>query len=124
MLVMKKKSVIVFYLPVCFLLFFTLAVHAQNHVLTGRVTDKNSKPLAGATVKIKGTDNATSTNEQGIFSFNNVPGNATLIISYVGYSDYSIRSIPGKTNEITLTEKIADEDAVIVTGVFDKRKKL
>src|SRR5690349_12118288 len=107
MLVMKKKLAALLYLPVCFLLFCSITVHAQNHALTGRVVDKNSKPLVGATVKIKGSDKATSTNEQGVFSFDNVPGNATLIISHIGYSDYSVKSVPGKTNEITLTEKIA-----------------
>ena len=112
-----------------FLLSLFIMLHfkifAQTNSVKGKVTDAKGNPLAGATVKIKGTGTATSTNEQGIFSFDNVAANnAVLVVSYVGYLDFAVKSIAGKTTEIILTENIADEDAVIVTGVFDKRKKM
>lgn len=52
----------------------------------GIVLDQDSKPLTGATVKVKGTDNGVFTDQNGKFYLKNVPENAVIQIVYIGYA--------------------------------------
>lgn len=54
-------------------------------VVNGNINDEKGNPLAGATVRVKYTDNIVLTNEKGYFSLKNVADTATLVISYIGY---------------------------------------
>lgn len=74
-------------LSLFFLLFFSLALHAQNrYTLTGTVSEENShEHLIGATIQVKESAIGTTTNSYGFFSLSLPPGTYTLIISYVGY---------------------------------------
>src|SRR5687767_6489573 len=47
----------------------------------GRILDEKGEPVAGATVTVKGTKNATATNADGEFELKNVDNNATLVFS-------------------------------------------
>ena len=59
-------------------------VHAQKQV-TGIVTDaKDSTPLSGASIKVKGSTKGTLSDANGEFRIS-VPSNAVLEISSVGY---------------------------------------
>ena len=55
----------------------------QTKKITGTVTDAMG-PIIGATVKVKGTSNATVTDMDGNYSIN-VSAGQTIEISYVGY---------------------------------------
>ena len=57
-------------------------VLAQTNSVKGKVTDTKGTPLNGATVKIKGTDKATTTNEQGFFSLIGMLWAYFLTVSY------------------------------------------
>src|SRR6187401_2919608 len=61
----------------------------------GRITDENGSPLAGASVKVKGSSLGVSANSNGEFSIT-VPDNAVLIFSYVGYDEKQI-SVSGQS---------------------------
>src|SRR5688500_5590971 len=50
--------------------------------ITGKVTIANGQPLAGATVKIKGSASGTKTDENGNFTLDAEPGQV-LMISFV-----------------------------------------
>lgn len=106
------------------LLFFSVQGFAQAVYLSGTVTDQEGKPIPGATVKIKGTNKATITKEQGTFSFTNAPSSGTLIISHIAYNTMESAFSSGKEVSVSLKEAVAQVDEVVVTGVFDKRKKL
>ena len=80
---------------------------ADNDIrVTGRVVTSTGDPLAGATVRVKGSTQATTTDSAGVFSFT-VPDDATLVVSYVGYQtqeaslsgrnriDVSLTALPG-----------------------------
>src|SRR5262245_30259916 len=57
---------------------------SQNIQVTGKVTRKSTgEPLSGATVSVKGTTTATTTNDTGSFTISIKPG-ATLVVSYTG----------------------------------------
>lgn len=75
---------------------------SQNITVTGTVQDEAGDPLIGATVQQKGTNVGTATDIDGNFSLN-VSKNATLVVSYVGYTTQSV-SVDGRTS-ITVTLK-------------------
>ena len=50
------------------LLVCAITVFAQTG-FTGKVVDENNQPLAGATIHVKGTQQATTTDVSGKFSF-------------------------------------------------------
>lgn len=62
----------------------------QRRTITGVVTDANKVPLAGASVRLKGTSNQTRTDEKGVFRLDNIPRNAVLEIRYLGYETRQI----------------------------------
>src|SRR6478736_7282062 len=89
-----------------FMLLITLCAFTQTSSITGKVIDSSGNPLAGATVKIKGTKQITKTNEQGVFSFENISTASTVIVSYVGYADKELKlSTDRKDIAIALEQK-------------------
>jgi TonB-linked SusC/RagA family outer membrane protein len=61
-----------------------------NISVSGKVVDSLGNPLAGATIKVKGTSISTSTDIKGIFNLTNVAEDASLIVTYVGYKSKEI----------------------------------
>lgn len=94
---------------------------AQTTV-TGVVTGKTSgAPLDGASVTVKGTKNATSTNKAGTFSII-VPANGnTLVVSYVGMADQEV-PITGTNLAIVMEQKESAMNEVVVVGYGTQRK--
>jgi len=73
------------------LLFSLLILSAQLSysqtagVISGIVKDGNGNTLAGATVQIERTNKGDYTNAQGRFSLETIPGNYTVLVSFVGF---------------------------------------
>jgi TonB-linked SusC/RagA family outer membrane protein len=69
----------------------TLNIYAQTQLKVSGIikSSKDNAPII-AHVKIKGTKNGASTSSNGSFTLTNVPGNATLEISAVGYLSRNI----------------------------------
>ncbi len=103
------------------LFLFSLHVLAQNRV-TGTVTDPTGKGVAGATVIVKGTNNATQTNENGEFAIN-APANATLVISAVGFGTSEIAVQNRTTVPIQLATREANLNEVVVIGYGTARRR-
>ena len=110
-----------------FFLFFLLitgfAVRAQNVQVTGKVSSATGEPVIGVTVSVKDGVAGTSTDENGDFSIE-VPGNATLIFSSVGFASQEIPVNNQTTINVTLVESVGpalDEVVVIGYGTANKR---
>lgn len=104
------------------LALISLCSYAQTTV-KGFVTSASDKePLIGATVQIKGAGNGTITGIDGDYSLSNVPANAVLVFSSVGYTTQEIR-VGGKT-VINVALKEASEllDEVVVIGYGTVKK--
>ncbi|MDE6858074.1 MAG: carboxypeptidase-like regulatory domain-containing protein, partial [Alistipes sp.] len=69
-----------------------LRVDAQTRNITGRVTDSDGEPLIGAVVEIVGTTRAAGTNIDGMYSLTNVPADATLKASFIGFEPVEKRA--------------------------------
>ena len=66
-----------------------LIAFAQGHQISGTVIDGTGEPIIGANVSIPGTSTGTTTDMDGKFTLE-VPDNATIEISYIGYITQSI----------------------------------
>src|SRR5476651_1650000 len=84
-----KKSVaaamrLLLMLPIL-LLIFSASVYAQGTIkVTGVVTDSKGETVIGATVKVKNTAVAASTDVNGKFTINVPNPQAVLVFSYIG----------------------------------------
>ncbi|MES2456369.1 MAG: SusC/RagA family TonB-linked outer membrane protein [Bacteroidota bacterium] len=94
-----------------------LASRFANIDVRGRVVDSTGNALAGATVKIKGTNRVVITNNDGVFSLTDVDEKAMLVISYTGYENKEI-VVSENLGNIGLTSStgILEEVAVVSTG--------
>lgn len=110
------------------LLFFGLTFNsfAQNSI-KGKVTDENSLPVIGVNVIVKGTKSSTTTDMDGNYTINSLKtGSYKVLFTYIGFSDHELNvTVPrsGALN-VKLKETSNDLNEVVVTGVFDKRKRI
>src|SRR5690606_9237107 len=96
---------------------------AQEITVTGKVSDSEDIPLPGATVLIMGTESGTQTDFDGNFTLTDVPEEAVLQISYIGYATLEV-PVNGRTNIIiSLSEDVQALDDVVVIGYGQLRVK-
>ncbi|WP_316804325.1 TonB-dependent receptor [Pedobacter nototheniae] len=88
----------------------------------GKIIDETNKPLPGASIKVKGTNSSTASNLNGEFSLKNVPEDAILVVSFLGYTT---KEIPVKENlgTIQLIAANASLNDVVVVG-YGTQKRL
>ncbi|SMC48582.1 SusC/RagA family TonB-linked outer membrane protein [Pedobacter africanus] len=96
-------------------------IFAQSIDVKGRVLAEDGEPLAGANVQVKGYKINVLTNKKGEFSLKDLPDNATLVISYVGFATKEIRlgNRPQDLGDIKLVmsmSELAEVALVINTG--------
>jgi len=92
----------------------------QTKKITGTVTDAMG-PIIGASVKVKGTNNAAVTDMDGNYTLN-VSTGQTVEISYVGYVTKSFKVGGQSTYDITLQEDNNSLDEVVVVGYGTMKK--
>lgn len=109
-------------LSIFFLLFLsvTLLWAQQQVVVTGKVTDDQNLGLPGVTILVKGTQTGTITDFDGNYSIE-VPSNATLVFSYIGFLTREI-AVDGRTSiNLELTEDIIGLEEIVVVGYGELR---
>ena len=103
--------------------FSSVLVFAQTKTVTGTVVDEMGEPVIGANVVVAGTTNGATTDIDGNFSIQDVAGNATLNVSFIGYTSQSI-ALNGRTQiKVTLSEDSEMLDDVVVIGYQTVRRK-
>lgn len=92
-------------------------------IIRGIVRDENGGVLNGATVRENGTDNATTTKEDGSFSLRVSKANAVITISFVGYETTEI-ALAGRT-VVNVNLKTSSQElfGVVVTALGITREK-
>ena len=93
----------------------------QQGTVTVTVQDANG-PLAGATVVVKGTTQGELSNSEGVVKFNNLPPDAVLVVSYVGYATEEINVNGRSSVDILLTEDVHAIDELVVIGYGTQKK--
>ncbi len=102
-----------------------LALLAQptSHPVSGEIIDSKKNPLPGVSVLIKGTTLGMSTDANGRFVLNNVPDNATLVLSSTGFTTMEV-PLKGKTSiNIQMAEAISNLNDVVVVGYGTRQKR-
>lgn len=117
---MKNTRLLIF----CFLsILFSVYGQAQDVSVSGKVIDETGLPIPGATVLIKGTSNATSTDIDGNYRIK-VASNGTLIFSFVGYSSAQ-ESVNGRTKiDVKLKPETQALQEVVVVGYGTQKKSV
>lgn len=107
---------------VLFSIIATNVALAQSKTVTGTVVDNTGEPIIGASVIVDGSTIGTITDFDGNFSLANVPDNANVKISFIGYLPQAI-SVSGKSIlKITLVEDSQILDELVVVGYGVQRK--
>lgn len=97
-------------------------VQAQTKTLKGVVVDQSKSPIPGASVKLLGTTQGTSTDANGAFTLNYTEG-ASLQVSALGYQSQEISLTSQTQLTITLEDDNQALNEVVVTALGIKREK-
>lgn len=99
-----------------------LLAQQSDRKITGVVIDEKGEPVPGANIVQKGTTNGTMSDIDGKFTLN-VPSNATLVISFIGFMTKDIPVGHKEVFNITLLEDAKRLDEVVVTALGIKREE-
>jgi TonB-linked SusC/RagA family outer membrane protein len=101
------------------------AYFAQVNI-KGIVTDETGKPLPGVTVKEKGTNNATATDQNGFYTLSVVNDKSIVTFSFIGFEtqDFAVKDITnGSIIKLKATETNLKE-VVVSKGYYDEKREL
>lgn len=120
----NKTKTLLIYISVSFVvcLLFAGQLWAQQHTVTGTVSDADNQPLPGVNVVEVGTTTGTVTDAEGNYSLNVSSANAELSFSFIGYVT-EILQVEGRTViNVNLYEDIQALDEFIVVGYGSVRR--
>jgi len=105
------------------LLHLTLMVHAQTISVTGSVKDPKGLPVSGVSVTVKGSNQGTTTNENGVYTISVPSAASVLVITNIGFVTKE-EIVGGRTRiNVILATKSNDLDDVVVIGYGQTVKK-
>src|SRR3954451_16775855 len=106
------------------ILFFATATFAQQKTVTGTVTNKaDSKPIANASVQVKGTSTGTQTNANGVYTVSVPSDTSKLIVSYVGFQTTELPTTGTTQVDFSLNQLPLELNQVVVVGYTSQRKQ-
>ncbi|MDO1448553.1 TonB-dependent receptor [Rhodocytophaga aerolata] len=113
-------------LLICFFLFLLLPLPHEllaQRAVSGKITSsEDNSDLPGVNVLVKGTANGTTTNANGIYSLD-VPAQATLVFSYIGYVTQEIPVTNQTAINVVLRPDVTQLTEVVVTGYGTQERK-
>lgn len=112
------------HLRLILLLLATLAstVSFAQRKITGTVIDENQSALIGATITLKGTKVATTTDGLGKFTINAPSSAKTLVVSYVGMQTKEVAIGESQIVVISLVPVASSLNDVVVIGYGTRRR--
>ena len=92
----------------------------------GRVIGIDGQPLVGATVKVKNSDDATSTDADGYFTLKNIEANSILVVSFIGYQSQELTAKSINTTKAITLQTSANKlnEVVINKGYYNTTQEL
>jgi TonB-linked SusC/RagA family outer membrane protein len=117
---MKLTKLLIF----CFSsLLFSICIQAQDTAVNGIINDEHGMPIPGATILLKGTSKATSSDFDGKFKIE-APSNGVLKISFIGYRTIE-EPLNGRQNiAIQLHSESQTLNEVVVVGYGIQKKSV
>ncbi len=105
------------------IIFSTTAFSQEKYTISGYVKDKRTgEAMIGATVYAEGLSVGTSANEYGYFSLTLPKGEYTIVISFIGYDNYTQKVILDKNIKIN-TELGESAEQMDVFEVVDEKEQ-
>ncbi len=105
------------------LLGFSIGAHAQNKVV-GTIKDKQNKIVSGVTINIPELHKETISDENGTYSFINLPnGSFRIVFSFIGFATQSKEITINQKElklDVVLEETLHQMDEVIISTAFNK----
>lgn len=98
------------------------ALEIQEKTVRGVVSNQQGEPLVGATLSIKNTQSATSTDEVGAFTLTYNTQNPILAVSLMGFASRELPINDRATVNVSLVEQLDDLDEVVVVGYGTQKK--
>ena len=97
--------------------FFALSLYAQQGSLTGTaIAASDKEPMIGLTVLVKGTTNGTVTDLDGNYTLTNVPKDATIVFSMIGYKTQEVKVNGKNVINVVMEDDTQALDEVVVIG--------
>lgn len=97
-------------------------VNAQNK-FTGKITDRDNLPLAGATISLPEINKGTISDANGYYQITNLPnGNIKVQYSFIGYaSKVETIVLNGSTVELNvkLNQSVVEAEEIVVSGGYN-----
>lgn len=106
-------------LSLLFMLFLSASAFAQQIDVRGHVKDATGEDVIGATVRVVGTQTATVTDFDGVFTLK-APKDASITVTYIGYQPQTVKVAP--VLEIMLKDDATVMENVVVIGYGTARK--
>jgi TonB-dependent starch-binding outer membrane protein SusC len=105
-----------------FVISFSQARAQSPLTIRGKVTDENGKGIQDVTIHVKGTNNQTTSHEDGTFVITNAKGNDVLVFSSVGYQEQTVPVNNQSVINLTLGISQKTLDDVVVIGYGAQKK--
>ncbi|TDS07528.1 SusC/RagA family TonB-linked outer membrane protein [Sphingobacterium paludis] len=96
-------------------------VPVTQQSVTGSIVDETGQPIIGATISVKNSSNAVSTDVDGKFAILAQPGDV-LVIKYMGYIAQELTLANQSNLAITLQPDQSSLEEVVVVGYGTQRK--
>jgi TonB-linked SusC/RagA family outer membrane protein len=93
----------------------------RRNRVTGLVKDENGEPIIGANVSVKGESMGAISDINGNFALN-APDNATLSVSFIGYTPIEVKLAGRKNISVVLKESSKLLNEVVVVGYGIQKK--
>ena len=107
---MKLKYIIVFIM----LTVPLIGICQQN--IKGNISSTDKEPFIGATIQILNSSNGTITDLDGNFELQDVPQNANIVFSFVGYLSDTVSALFNSPMNIVLKEDSEQLSEVVIKG--------
>jgi TonB family protein len=91
----------------------------KSKIVKGKVVNPDGKPIEGTTVVIKGTTIGTITDKDGNFKFKDVPNDAELVFSFVGYQTVVMKPDFQSSMTVKMIPSAVGLDKVVVVGYIN-----
>lgn len=97
---------------------------SQNITVSGIVTDSDTgEPLPGVNILVKNTTKGVSSDFDGNYIITDVPQNAILVFSYLGFTSKEV-AVSGTTLNVSMVPDTEALSEVVVIGYGTQRKEL
>lgn len=118
-----SKGTFAFLSIVVFLLISASSFAQTKLTVSGTITDDKGQSLVGVGVKIKNTNNGTSTDVEGRFKISVTDASSVLVFSYLGFSSREIAVNGKSTINVRLEPTNSTLQEVVVTGYGTQKRE-